>query len=237
MKVKDKLDQQDYFLYDALCSIMDKDKRKESLQICRTLNLKPHFFMIGCDEVALLEGENSIIVSVSGSDKDKEEWRGNFNPYRGLVDMIKKAPKNKRGFHYNFYTQARLLKRVVKKWMKDNNCTKDIIWDGHSRGAAIAGLTYMLMNCEYLPFNMMTTPFDPPKYFTRRGWKWYQKNRVTKHICHRTKSFFSVVGMVPPSILGWVHRQSTLLRLPNVKGMFNHTAMTEGLERKFKRSK
>jgi hypothetical protein len=233
LQVKGKLNQQDYFLYDSLCSIMDKDKRKESLQVCRALDLKPNFFMVGCDEVALLEGEDSIVISVSGSDKDKEEWRGNFNAYRGIIDIFKKTPKTKKGFHYNFYLQARHLKRIVKSFLKANPRIKTVIFDGHSRGGAIVRVCYMLMNCEIHLVDMMVTPFDPPKSFTRRGWSWYNRNRKRKDISHRTKSFMSIVGAVPPFILGWVHRDTTLLKLPNVRGKFNHTAITEGLKRKF----
>jgi len=235
-QVKEKISKQDYFLYDSLCSLMDNDKRKESLQICRTLDLKPHFFMVGCDEVVLLEGEDSIIIAVSGSDKDKEEWRGNFNPYRGLIDALKKSPKNKHGFHYDFYKQARHLKRVVKSWMKKNGIKKDVIWVGHSRGGAIARIAHILMNCEYKSFKTMCVPVDPPRSFTWSGWRWYKKNRKSKDICHRIKAFTFIIGVgsLPPAILGWIHKQSTLLKLPNVRGKLNHTAITEGLERKFK---
>jgi len=237
MKIKTKLSEQDYFLYDQLCSIMDEDKKKKAFQTCEYLKLKPHFFMIGCDEVVLLEGEDTIIIAVSGSDKDKEEWRGNFNPYRGLVDMIKKAPKNKKGFHYNYYLQARHLKRIIKAFLKANPHIKNVILVGHSRGGAIALDCYMLLAVEDNLVQLMVVPVDPPRSFTRKGWKWFKKNCKQPIRIHRIKAFIFIlgVGSVPPFILGWIHRQSTLLKLSNVRGKFNHTAITEGLERKFKR--
>jgi hypothetical protein len=233
MLVKDKLSESDYFLYDKYCSYMDEKKREEVVESCKGEGITPHFFMVGCDEAVILETQDSLVIAVSGSDKDKEEWRGNFNAYRGIVDALKKTPKIKRGFHYNFYLQARHLKRIVKSFLKSRPHIKEVIFDGHSRGGAIVRTCYMLMNCEIQLFDMMVTPFDPPKSFTWKGWRWYKRNRKRRDISHRTKSFFSIVGAVPPSILGWIHRDTTLLKLPNVKGKFNHTAITEGLKRKF----
>ena len=234
-KPKSKLTQADYFFYDEVCSLMDIGKRVAALEFCSKHKLVPHFFMVGCDEVVLLETETSIIVSVSGSDKDPEEWGGNVNAYRGIIDAIKKVPANKAGFHYNFYLQARKLKRAVKKWLKENGCKKPVIWVGHSRGGAIARIAYMLHNCEYNLIPPMAIVFDPPRSFTWFGWLWYQKNKMSKDVCHRIKAFTLLIGVgsVPPAFLGWVHRSSTLLRLPNVRGKLNHTHIKEGLIRKF----
>lgn len=231
MKIKNKLSKQDYFLYDAFCSFMDEKERKSVKKSCQMLDLKPHFFMVGCDEVVLLEGEDTIVVAVSGSDKDKKEWRGNFDAYRGITD--RKKPKNKKGFHYNYYLQGRHLKRIIKAFLKANPHIKYVILDGHSRGGAIAMDCYMLLAVEDNSVELMVTSFDPPRSITRRAWRWFKKNTKQEIRIHRTKSFFSVVGAIPPFFLGWVHRESTLLKLPNVRGKFNHTAITEGLERKF----
>ena len=238
VNAKGSLTQEDYYYYDSLCGIMDKGKRIGALDLCSKLSLKPIFFMVGCDEVVFLEGDGFAIVAVSGSDKDKAEWRGNFNPYRGIVDRIRKAPKTKKGFHYNYWVQARLLKFKVKQLLKEcKTPIYDLVLDGHSRGASIATLAYMQMNCEHNLFNLMCVAFDPARSYTRRGWKWYDKNRKLKTKLHRVKTFLSIVGAVPPAILGWIHRETTLLKLPNVKGKFNHTAITEGLDRKFKKGK
>jgi hypothetical protein len=235
VRVKNKLEESDYFLYDRICSLMDPEKREEALVYCKMVGAEPHFFMIGPDECVALEFEDSVVIAVSGSDKDKAEWRGNFNAYRGPVDSKKKRPKGKKGFHYNFYLQARTLKRVVKQWLKSKDIKKPIIWVGHSRGGAITRTAHMLYNTEPFSYNTMSVPVDPPRSFTFRGWRWYKRNKTGEDICHRIKAFTFIVGVgsLPPAILGWVHRQSTLLRLPNVRGKLNHTAIREGLIRKF----
>ena len=79
---------------------------------------------IGCDEVAIYNCENETIVAINGSDKDKKEWKGNFNGYP-IVE----------GCHHNFRKDGiQILERVIKDCPK----LKPITVVGHSRGGALA---------------------------------------------------------------------------------------------------
>lgn len=227
MEIKTELSEADYLQLDVLCKCVDTGEAPEGYAT--------EFFKVGPDECAVMQTNTSAIVVVGGSGKDYKEWSGNKNAYYGPIDKAMGKPEGRKGFHYDFYMQAERLMVEVNKRVAHKN----LVFTGVSRGAAIVRLAHMQVNTSDESTLSMSVLFDPPRSFTWLcGWRWYRKNKKCTDICHRITTFLSdqfLVGALPPAVLGWVHRQSTLLRLPNVWGKLNHIAITEGLNKKFKK--
>ena len=240
IRVKSNFTKEDYLLYYDLATMSKTGQYgSRGRQICKNRGIRPYFFQVGCDECFIFESEQAYVVGVGGSDKDIKEWEGNFNAYYTPDDRIKGKPKTVRGHHYNYNLQATDLLNTIGYLNKD----KPVIYIGVSRGGAIAREAYMIHNsvdsilesvAECNIKRGMCVLFDPPKSFTKRAYNTWYKKRIYDDICHRVETHCSIVGEIMPRMLGWVHRQSTLLKLPNVKG-FNHTHIREGIIKFFKK--
>jgi len=229
MKVKESLTIDDWIYLDNLNDCVDVNKMNWAEGWLADQNIKANWFMIDADECGVFEADDCYYVVCSGSDKDKKEWRGNFDAYPP-IKKSKREPEYVDGYHYNYFLTAYKLYEYIMKYF-NNNVDKPLIFIGESRGGLveIANQLYDIFSTSKCHPSMAVT-FDPPRFMRKKAIRWFNRRCSRKHIHHRAKTFFTIVGKVPPFFLGWKHFQTTLLKLPNVAG-FNHINIGKSLQK------
>ena len=205
---------------------VDADKREWAEEWLASNGFSARWFNIGADECGIFENDDNVFVVVSGSDKDREEWRGNFDAYER---KSKRDPSYINGYHYNYFIVAEELFVYISRVL--GTLTKPTIFVGTSRGALVDITAQLVcLSSRYKEPMYMSVTYDGPRLARRRAIRWFKKYAITKHIHHRAQTFASIVARIPPAWLGWKHQQTTLLRLPNVWG-FNHINIREAIAR------
>ncbi len=228
--IKKKLTLEEWLHYWELNDLTDPEDKKNREKYCRKHNIKHSSFMAGADEVCIFYFPNKTVVCCNGSDKDLEEWRGNFSPYKGIrgffSSYFNRSPETSNGYHKDYYNTARKIAYEVSKRVDPK---LPLVFDGHSRG----GLDQLCPYIHHFPNSMAVTICSP-----RVMLRWREKllrRRERPPIHHRLYIVRDIVDNVPPAFLGWRHYATTTTKIKGVKGKFNHTAVGEAIKQAIRR--
>lgn len=143
-------------------------------------------------QVICIRFRQKVFIAFQGS-STLMHWVSNFDLRCGNAAGIGK-------FHYGFYRAAldflddRIMLEVIA-WSDDH----DIIWCGHSRGGAIAGITAALMTSWGVSSTHIIT-YGAPKYADIKHVEWVTTNMKETNII-RIVHTLDIVPNSPPSSL------------------------------------
>ena len=219
----------DYFYY---CEVVDPDITDYPVYPC----IKYKEFKIDADECGIFETDSMVVVAVSGSDKDLEEWAGNLDAYYGpiqrFINFVKKIKvKSIKGFHYNYSVIASKLIVKVVDYLKNVSPDKPVVWVGVSRGGAISGLANQVFTeYESRKNPTLSIVYDPPKWQRLSAKRRFQKSkRSDEYVCHLVQCGQGSVTVIPPKTLFWVHNYTSRTILPKLKGKMDHTHIKDAI--------
>ena len=123
--------------------------------------------------------------------------------------------------HKGFYNDVEsvrfdIVDHIHESIMKD----KQIIFTGHSQGAACAELLFS-ETCRYLPYqNQICIPIEPPRNMSREAAKVFGKAHGSKvyHVVNNN----DVVTRVPTRLMGYAHVENINLNYLDEDGLLHH---------------
>ncbi len=132
--------------------------------------------------VLFLESETKVVIAVPGT-VDPNDWLSNLNPSMVALrdanifeaDSIAELTDANIQLHEGFLNVALSVFKPIKEKISQIDPTKEILFTGHSQGAAVAQVLSLLIALTIKDRNPLTITFASPRVFSKSSYEFVSK--------------------------------------------------------------
>ena len=132
--------------------------------------------------VLFLESETKVVIAVPGT-VDPNDWLSNLNPSMVALrdvnifeaDSIKELTEANVELHEGFLNVALSVFKPLKEKISQINPSKEILFTGHSQGAAVAQVLSLLIALTIKDRNPLAITFASPRVFSQSSYEFVSK--------------------------------------------------------------